>query len=966
MAPPIPGLRRRAAPRRSTGDVLAGAAAVVALAVLTVGIPAALVTIFGLPVPHHLSLSVLTQQLGLTAILRVLTVVVWLAWLQLVWCVVAEVRAAVRNAGMASRVPLAGGTQAVIHRLVTTALLLLTATVAITPALAHSGPSLAPPAAVSVTHQARAQQQAEAAPSQTAGAGQHRLEKIYVVTPPVGRYHESLWEIAHNHLGNGRRYGEIFELNKDHVQPDGSKLTIASLIRPGWVLRMPQDAHGPGIRSVTPEAARAVRHGGDPAELSQAHGGRGELASAPAASLAQAGAEHRSGEHGSGDHGSGQHGSSDHGPGEQLATAGGQHHRDPGALAGPAAASQPAGHGLVDYPADLAAATLLAAGLLTALGRRRREQLWHRAFGRRVAGPAADAAVAETAIRLGASEESARLLDAGLRQLGAALADQGRRPPGGYAARLTDEHLDLFIAPPEQNPAPPWLAVDGGHIWRLPLAAAAGLDLAGSSSGGAPFPGLVSLGTDADGRVLVDLESAHGLIAVSGPAEPVRAVLAAMAMELATNRWSDQMEITLVGFGAELVTIAPDRVRAVDSLAEVLPGLEARAAECAEAVARTGSDWVLTGRTAGSNSGPWVPHYLITAEPPAPGERERLLALARSRYRTAAGYLIAGDVPGAAWSWTVTDEGRLDAGPLGFDVAAQLLPPRQYAAVAELFAAAADPGGTILGLPPLDAAPAAQLVPGARMPVEIRLLGPVSVRAPGAIEVARAALATEIVVYLAVHPGGVHRSVLTGAIWPRGVTVEVRDAAFARVQDWLGYDAAGQPHLAADADGRLRLGPQVRVDWQVFRALAARAGQSSRASSAERDYLERALREITGALLDDRDQRRYAWLATDGWEFEVTALVADVAHRLSGLRRTGDPAAAMAAARTGLRLAVDDEMLWRDLLLAADATDDRATLPGVVAEITTRAALDQVLPRMAPETEALIDELMPSWRTSVA
>ena len=63
----------------------------------------------------------------------------------------------------------------------------------------------------------------------------------------MGRFHESLWEIAQKYLGDGRRYREIFELNKERVQPDGSRLTIASLIRPGWVLHMPRDAHGPGL-----------------------------------------------------------------------------------------------------------------------------------------------------------------------------------------------------------------------------------------------------------------------------------------------------------------------------------------------------------------------------------------------------------------------------------------------------------------------------------------------------------------------------------------------------------------------------------------------------------------------------------------------------------------------------------------------------------------------------------------------
>ncbi len=55
--------------------------------------------------------------------------------------------------------------------------------------------------------------QAVAAARRRAGQVAHRTEKIYVVKPPAGRFHESLWEIAENHLGDGRRYREIFELN---------------------------------------------------------------------------------------------------------------------------------------------------------------------------------------------------------------------------------------------------------------------------------------------------------------------------------------------------------------------------------------------------------------------------------------------------------------------------------------------------------------------------------------------------------------------------------------------------------------------------------------------------------------------------------------------------------------------------------------------------------------------------------
>src|SRR5580693_5597740 len=142
MAPPIPGLRQPVpVPHRTAGDVLVGLAAVVALAALTVGVPIALVGVIGLPWPHGaVGVSVLTHQLGIPSILRVLSIVIWLAWLQLVWCVIVEIRAAVRNSGVPSRVPLAGATQSAAHRLVTAALLLFTAASALSPALVHAGP----------------------------------------------------------------------------------------------------------------------------------------------------------------------------------------------------------------------------------------------------------------------------------------------------------------------------------------------------------------------------------------------------------------------------------------------------------------------------------------------------------------------------------------------------------------------------------------------------------------------------------------------------------------------------------------------------------------------------------------------------------------------------------------------------------------------------------------------------------
>jgi hypothetical protein len=976
MAPPIPGLRKPAqVSHRTAGDVLTGLLAVVALAVLTVGVPIALVSVIGLPWPHGApTLSLFTHQLDIPSILRVLSVVIWLAWLQLVWCVIVEIRAAVRNVGVPSRVPLAGATQSAAHRLVTAALLLFTATAALSPALTHA---TAPPrpshTLSSVAPGARAGQPSgdqTPAPQQVGTptlAQAPQADRVYVVRPPNGRYHESLWEIAQNHLGDGRRYAEIYELNKDRPQPDGSKLTIASLIRPGWVLRMPRDAYGPGIEAVSHQAAADLGGGGTSAPGASA--GPGTAGTAVAAAPA------------TGVQGGGSGGGSGGGGGLDVAGSSGAGVGSVRSENGTLSAPDPSSGGSFPFPAELSAAALLAAGVLSALGRRRREQLWRRAFGQRIPAPDGDAALAESALRIGADEASVRLLDVGLRHLARSRAAAGQPLPTVFAAHIGPDNLDLWVAPADPNPPEPWSAADGGAVWRLPVEAIGHLELdtpangLGSRPGVgdtlAPYPGLVSIGTNETGRILVDLEVAHGLIAVRGPHRPVQAALAALAVELATNRWSDQMRLTLVGFGSELAMIAPDRVTAVDELDEALPDLEARAGQLEQALAEAGADSVLTGRSraTGDDAGAWTPHYLIMATPPTPTQRERLLGLARTRHRTALGFVIAGDIRGATWTWEVTDSGRLQADVLGFDLEAQLLPADQYAAVVDLFRSATDQSGVPLSNPAQDQAPAEQLAPDSRMPVEIGLLGPVTVDAPGPMEPDRQALSTELVVYLATHPAGVHPNVLAGALWPRGASAEVQEAALSRVKAWLGADDLGRPNLTTDAGGRLRLGSQVRVDWLVFRALLAQAGHAAGNGRADDEAaaLDRALTLVRGQLLDGRDPSRYGWLATDSFEYEATAMIADAAHRLSALRlMNGDAEGAMEAARAGLRLAFNDEMLWRGLLLGASATGQEHVLRAVVGEVSARAELDEVLPRMAPETEALIDELLPSWRTSAA
>ncbi|GII03537.1 hypothetical protein [Planobispora takensis] len=971
----------RIKPKRTVGDLFAGFGALIVLIALVGGVPYALLRFAGPPLsPELLDLDLMNSQVGAGTLVAILVLLVWLAWLQLVVCVIVELYAGLRRVGMPARVPMSGGTQALANRLVSAALLLFTVSAVAVPMMRTAGPPARPlPVAATLDAPPPSVDRAPLAPVEKA-------KKVYVVQPPHGRHHESLWEIAEKCLGDGRRYPEIYRLNQHKEQPDGSRLHMADLIRPGWVLDMPDDARNIHIVPATQSRAATLdEHPGKPAELDGrtqyfTPGGADPVERSPVT-----GRDGRPrdvtdlGRVGDGDSGTatgdappdsvrdpgagpgqdsaeGSEDGSGHGEHEEQHAEGREDGAGPAQGSGkdegrsPAAgdAEEDSGPGMLDY---LAGASLAAAGLLVALGRRRREQLWHRAFGRRITRPREDAAQAELALRLGADAPGSRMLDLGLRLLGRSLAAGGRVPPTIYAAHLSPRHLDLWIHPPEPDAPEPWEAHDGGQVWRLPAHEGRMIDEQGLAGAPAPYPGLVSLGSNGEGRVLVDLEAAHGLIGLTG----VRTVpaLAALAVELATNRWSDRMRVTLVGFGEELTAIAPGRIRYAASLAEVLPELEAEA--------RTGEGGhgaeVLTGRVTGRAADPaWSPHYLLSAITPNAEEADRLAVLARKGVRTARGYVIAGGVPHATWNWEITEDGRATMDALGFEVDAQLLPRRHYRALIDLFLTA----GRFEGEPLPDEPETVSQAPSA----EVRILGPVEIAGPPPMEEGRAALAVEMVVYLATHPGGVHPVVLGGVLWPRGVQAVVRDATIARVAAWLGSDSAGRPNLFADEDGRLRLGPGVRTDWALFRAFVHRSHTDAAARAV---LLDKALGLVRGPLLNGRPRGRYAWLAADDLEYDVAASVADAAHRLCEIRLAhGEPDRAVAAVRAGLLLAADDEGLWRDLLRATQMTGDAARLRAVADALHRRAASHPYGGGMAPETEALIDELLPTWRMSSA
>ncbi len=232
------------------GRIVRGLAALATLVALLIGVPWALWHFIGWPLPHALptwdqvSQALTSNGIPDELLFNSLAVVCWAAWAALALSVAVEIPAAVGGVA-AHRVPLAGPMQIFARHLVAAALLLLPP-VSSRPALASPSSSVALAAPVAAafspvhdhktTHHPTGTTVRSALRARTAG----RDEELprHRVAPK-----ETLWGLADRYLGNPLRWREIFDLNQGRPQPDGEQLVDEDLLRPGWVLLLPGDAH---------------------------------------------------------------------------------------------------------------------------------------------------------------------------------------------------------------------------------------------------------------------------------------------------------------------------------------------------------------------------------------------------------------------------------------------------------------------------------------------------------------------------------------------------------------------------------------------------------------------------------------------------------------------------------------------------------------------------------------------------
>ena len=740
-------------------------------------------------------------------------------------CVIVEVYAGVRRVGMPARVPFAGGTQALANRLVSAVLLLFAVSTVAGPIVGSGVGRAAPPRGR--RHRRDRPGGARRAPSRLRPPlGVRKVKKVYVVQPPEGRHHESLWEIAEKCLGDGRRYPEIFRLNRDKVQPDGSRLRMADLIRPGWVLEMPDDAVNVHVVPADQEPAETLRdHPGRPAE---GDGRTNHVEPGGRPRHGPGGARRRGREGGSG--GDGTAGARDAAAGRGSAGRQGEAARTTGRARGrpatgprrgqageagpaadaegrhedaatPRAAAREPWPDLLDY---LATGSLVAAGVLAALGRRRREQLWHRAFGHRIPRPQGDAADAEVALRLGSDAPGSRLLDLGLRLL-------GRRSPRRAAPR-----------PRSTPPTCPATASTCGSTRPSRTPRSRGPRTTTARCGGSPptrAGGWTSRRSPTSPRRTRGWSPRHRRHRPGdgGPRGRLRADLGDRGVHHRGARRARRRarHQPLVRRHAH----HPGRLRRGAHRDRAGPG-------AARGIARRGA------ARAGGPGGPPAgarrrAHRARRRQRDRPGPAAALPAVraAAGRRPGAAarharprrhphrrpGTWCAGGVPYAAWTWAI-DEDRVPGGrprPGG-------RAPSRCPAATTTRSSSCSVRRRGTGRADLRRRTSRRSRPG-RPSIQVRTrVRSRSSRRVSARGGPRSASCSEMLVYLATHPGGVHPVVLGGILWPRGVQ---SGGAGRHVR--AGRRLARHRHHRPPAPvhrrpGRLRLGPEVQTDWQMF------------------------------------------------------------------------------------------------------------------------------------------------------
>lgn len=745
---------------------------------------------------------------------------------------------------------------------------------------------------------------------------------------------DHLWGLAEQHLGDGERWREVYERNAGHEQPDGSALAQPDVIQPGWVLEIPDRVTGApapawdgdgrrGDRDVTSRAKGPTRaapaQGGDRRDTT---GARGEADRVKG----DAGDERATPPPGA--------------PGaeapvvrlpvtpETLFGAGWPAAGDPARSIGqstvapePALASATSAQTERDH-LPLAGITLLAAGLVGVLARRRRHWLRQRSPGSALEPVDPEAAELERWLRAIADHDLSHRTERVLRVLAEHFALHDVDPV--VLAIEFGEQVRLRLGTADRAAPPGVSASDDGRTWTLDpeLEVAAPMD----PDGPALTPTLVTCGQRPSGEVVVMNPLAAGVLDVAGDDDDIEEVITSWTAELATS--TTDVEVIVVGPHHDLVeqfttvTIADDPAAVlgrVDRARDAVGGVIVLSCAPAEDPA-----WeAVRGRALED------PRVAVVA-PGNPDAVHRVHVDGERVVLAPDGISLERPAWLAADNWDRFDE-----------LVRQ--PVRQQPS---------DLVPSPLLSPPFDGHLGGFDDEGSTPERDIRLLGPFETQGLPALGTG----AADLLMFLAVHRGGAAVEALAGDLaWD----VERTAAVLAATGGVLGCDDEGRPLLAVDGDGHHRLSTAVSCDVERLHALVRGVRQMPPAGQAQR--LTEALEMVRGVPFRDAG----GWAHAEGMVPATIALVSDLAHRLATLMMTfGDLDRASWAVDQGLLANPSCELLYRDRMRIADARGDSELLDSVMRELRAQAESDHGW--VTSETLQLYERLKRSTRINAA
>nr|WP_216645524.1 LysM peptidoglycan-binding domain-containing protein [Isoptericola halotolerans] len=1013
---------------------LLGLVALLAIVGIIVGLPVVLLALganpldMGVPSWDEVTRALTSPDDGTFAV-GLIKVVAWLAWAFLTVSLLVEILSRLRGVRV-PRLPGLRWPQTAARGLVGAAILLFVAVPSVN--VAHAAPA---PDHVSVAVEQAAEQAAEQRAAEAAAeAVRHEVAAVEEAAPEsqapsttthTVRQGESLWSIAESKLGDGHRFGEIVELNADLLGGQASFLSV------GWELTIPVDGAAPSAdadggaeaKSVTVvrgdtlsqiaqdelgdasrypeifEASRGIEQPGgarlsnpDVIDVGWTVQVPGTEASAPVEAVheerveppADVPVEEPAGGHVVADGGA---------AAAQSGAVGAPGLAGVGAAAGGSSTStaSPERSMSADPATDQTHAeqhvlrsaagvgAILGAGILALVTARRRTLHRLRRPGQRVPAAPAELLEAEADLCTTAAPLSVETVDVALRSLARSCAAAGAPLPPVRAGRLTATAFDLYLTEPASLPAP-WVGSFDGTVWRIDAERARQLPVGRGIP--APCPTLVTAGHDDDGHLFLNLEQLGGL-SVAGDETARREVLGAIAVELATSPWADDLQVTVVGGFDDLERhLQTGRVRAARSVERVLDELTERVARDRRALAAAGATDVGQARSAGVAPDAWTPEVVLVMDDLTDAQREQLDALVSSP-RVAVS-VVATDTLGSPWRLDLGAGGTREhavLAPIGFELRPQRLPTDRYGHLLSLVRATGLDAlqGTPVREPSLaevetivpveepddvdpdagtwDTDPDATHVAGRAVTVpddvtrarttprgveqtglrapRVTVLGPVDVLdAGGSVAPGDRARLLELATYLTLHPG----------------TTPQNPTELSKLRRWLGAAPDGTEFLPRHPAGTgYRFHPAVSADVVDWDGLIGR-----HPADASTEDLQSALALVRGAPFDVVHRHRYVWAEPE--RQRLVAEIVDVSYELARRRLLeGRWRAAERAVAVGLSVEPAQECLWRMRILAAHQSRDVDTESRAVQGLLT--VTDQLACDLEPQTAQLLAAL---------